>query len=95
METWVSTCLPSHPPTPPPYCFRSLFRYAFVSIYPFDDFIEEIKLFLLYGAPRDLIVFHRYYVRMKKETKVCRRRVMISSLLCATYVGASDEVVMF
>jgi hypothetical protein len=77
------------------YGFRSLFRYAFVCINPFDDFIEEIKLFLLYGAPRDLIVFHYYYVRMKnKGTRLWKGEVTISSLLYATYVGGSHELVM-
>jgi hypothetical protein len=65
--SWKHRSIPASHPTFPPYGFRSLFRHAFVFIYPFDDFIEEIKLFLLYSASRDLIVFHYYYVRMKKK----------------------------
>lgn len=55
MDKLVYTCPPPLFPSSP-YGFRSLFRYAFVFIYLSDDFIEEIKLFLLYGASRDLII---------------------------------------
>ena len=64
-------CLSLSPPQPS-FRFPLIVSLCFGFLYLSNDFIEEIKLFLLYGASRDLIVFYYYcyYIRMKNNTRL-------------------------